>query len=147
MNVTVTNKAGSGPITLTGTSIGGANSGDFAVTGGSCTGTLGGVVELHLRGNVYAEHRDCGERHAFDRRCGRSQRRSGGSRPERNRIESPLKALPASIAFGTIAGGHSSVNKTVTVYNDGGAAVPLSESISGTNQSDFTVTGGTCVPR
>ena len=57
----------------------------------------------------------------------------------------PLKAAPATgIAFGTVAGGHSSINKTVTVYNYGGAAVSLSESLSGTNPTDFAVTGGTC---
>ncbi len=37
----MTNHATSGPITLSGTSIGGANAGDFAVTGGNCpTGSL-----------------------------------------------------------------------------------------------------------
>ena len=40
LSITVTNNATSGPITLTGTNIGGANSGDFAVTGGTCGGTL-----------------------------------------------------------------------------------------------------------
>ena len=56
----------------------------------------------------------------------------------------PLKVVPAGIAFGMIAGGHSSLNRTVTVYNYGGAAVSLSESITGTNAGDFAVTGGTC---
>ena len=55
-----------------------------------------------------------------------------------------IKALPASIAFGTIASGHSSVSKTVTVYNYGGATVALSESVSGINPNDFAVSGGTC---
>ena len=41
LSVTVTNKASSGPITLTGTSIGGANAGDFAVTGGNCPMPVG----------------------------------------------------------------------------------------------------------
>ena len=40
VSITVSNHATSGPITLSGTSIGGANAGDFAVTGGTCTGTL-----------------------------------------------------------------------------------------------------------
>jgi hypothetical protein len=57
----------------------------------------------------------------------------------------PVRVVPASIAFGTVAGGHSSVNRTVTVINDGGAAVSLSDSITGTNFADFAVTGGTCM--
>jgi hypothetical protein len=48
------------------------------------------------------------------------------------------------IAFGSAVGGHSSLNKTVTVYNYGGATVSLSKSITGTNASDFAVTDGTC---
>jgi hypothetical protein len=55
-----------------------------------------------------------------------------------------LKVLPARIAFGTVAGGHSSLNETVTAYNYGGATVTLSESVGGTNAGDFAVTGGTC---
>ena len=39
---------------------------------------------------------------------------------------------------------HSSVNKTITVYNYGAVAVSLSENISGTNAGDSSVTGGTC---
>ena len=89
LSVTVTNNATSGSITLTGATIGGANAGDFAVTGGSCGPDAGGVVELHLCGDVYTEHRDCRERHAFDRGCGRPQWRSARSRSGRNRSYSP----------------------------------------------------------
>ena len=57
----------------------------------------------------------------------------------------PLNAIPATgIAFGSIMGGHSSANRTVTVYNYGAATVSLSEGISGPNAGDFAVTGGTC---
>jgi hypothetical protein len=59
----------------------------------------------------------------------------------------PLIVVPASIAFGTIAGSHSSLNKTVTVYNYGSAPVPIGESISGANAGAFAVTGGTCTTR
>jgi hypothetical protein len=44
----------------------------------------------------------------------------------------PLDVLPTTLAFGTVAEGHSSLNKTVTVYNYGGASVSLSESVTGT---------------
>ena len=58
---------------------------------------------------------------------------------------SPITATPLTgIAFGTIAGGHSSVNKTVTVTNNGAAMLTISESITGTNSADFAVTGGSC---
>ena len=46
LNVTVTNKATSGPITLTGTTIGGANAGDFADRR-KLLRFAGSVVELH----------------------------------------------------------------------------------------------------
>ncbi len=59
MNITVTNNATTGSITLTSATISGAS--DFELTGGSCTtlpcGVAGGSVELHLRGDVYAQHR------------------------------------------------------------------------------------------
>jgi hypothetical protein len=59
----------------------------------------------------------------------------------------PLKVTPASLAFPTVKGGKTSLPKTVTVTNLGGAALSLSASVSGTNSGDFTVTGaGTCGP-
>jgi len=36
------------------------------------------------------------------------------------------------------------VNKTVTVYNYGGATLTISESVSGPNATDFVPAGGTC---
>jgi hypothetical protein len=41
--------------------------------------------------------------------------------------------------------GQSSVNKTVTVTNNGTTALTISESVAGANPTDFAVTGGTCV--
>ena len=147
LNITVTNNAGSGPITLTGTNIGGANSGDFAVTGGSCTGTLAASSSCTYA-VTFTPSTETAESGTLS--IGVAEDPNGG--PPAVALsgtgESPIKALPLTgIAFGTVAGGHSSVNKTVTVYNYGGAAVPLSESITGTNSTDFAVTGGTCTTR
>ncbi len=57
-----------------------------------------------------------------------------------------LRVTPASSAFGTVANGKSSTARTITVANLGGAAISLSEGLSGTNAGDFAVTGGTCGP-
>ena len=133
LNITVTNKASSGPITLTGTSIGGANAGDFAVTGGSCTGTLAAsssctYAVTFTPSTETAESGTLSIAVAEDPNGGPPAVSLSGTGL------SPLKALPpAGITFGTIVGGHSSANKTVTVYNYGAAAVTLSEGISGTN--------------
>ncbi len=143
LSVTVTNKATSGPITLTGTSIGGANAGDFAVTGGNCGGSLASSSSC-----TYAvtftpskETAESGTLSIFV-----AEDPNGG--PAAIALSGtglvPVRVVPASIAFGTVAGGHSSPNRTVTVINDGGATVSLSESISGTNAGDFPLTGGTC---
>jgi hypothetical protein len=56
----------------------------------------------------------------------------------------PLTALPASLAFGTVASGHSSLNKTVTITNNGNVTLTISQSVSGTDAADFVPTGGTC---
>ena len=144
LNITVTNKASSGPITLTGTSIGGANAGDFAVTGGSCTGTLAASSSCTYA-VTFTPSTETAESGTLS--IAVAEDPNGG--PPAVSLSGtglgPLKALPlAGINFGTIVGGHSSANKTVTVYNYGAAAVTLSEGISGTNPGDFAVTGGTC---
>jgi hypothetical protein len=58
----------------------------------------------------------------------------------------PLTASPASLAFGAVASGHSSANKTVTVTNNGSATLTISEGVSGANAGDFIPAGGTCGP-
>jgi len=140
LNITVTNKATTGSITLTGTSIGGGNAGDFSVTGGSCGGSLAALSSCTyaVTFTPSAEGAESGTLSiavAEDPNGGPPAVGLSGTGL------TPLKVTPASIAFGTIVGGHSSVNKTVSVYNYGGVAVSLSESITGTN---FAATGGTC---
>ena len=147
LSITVTNNATSGPISLTGTSIGGANPGDFAVTGGSCprpAGSLGASSSC-----TYAVTFTPSTEGALSGTLsiGVGEDPNGG--PPAVILAgtgvTPLNVLPAAgLAFGTVAGGHSSANKTVTVYNYGSAAVSLSESVGGANPGDFAVMGGTC---
>ncbi len=143
LNVTVTNKATSGPITLTGTTIGGANAGDFAVTGGSCSGSLAASSSCTYS-VTFTPHTESAEAGTFSIMV--AQDPNGG--PPAVGLSGtglvPVRVVPVSVAFGTVVDGHSSTNRTVTVINDGGAAASLSESVTGTNFADFAVTGGTC---
>ena len=142
LSITVSNKATSGPITLTGTSIGGTNSGDFAVTGGTCTGTLAASSSCTYAVK-FTPSTETAESGSLS--IGVAEDPNGGMTiPLSGTGVTPLNVVPASVAFGTIVGGHSSTNRTVTVYNYGAATVSLSESVSGTNFADFAVTGGTC---
>jgi hypothetical protein len=59
----------------------------------------------------------------------------------------PATVLPATLAYGTLTTKVPSKTLKTTVTNLSGFALPLSESISGTNATDFSVTGsGTCGP-
>ncbi len=146
LNVTVTNKATSGPITLTGTSIGGANSGDFAVTGGICPMPSGSLAASSncTYAVMFTPSTETAESGTLS--IGVLEDPNGG--PAAIALSgtgvTPVRVVPASIAFGGVAGGHSSPNRTVTVINDGGAAVSLSESVGGADPGDFAVTGGSC---
>src|ERR1700731_1073404 len=54
----------------------------------------------------------------------------------------PATVTPTSIAFGTLKTTSKTLNVTVT--NLSGFSLPLTESFSGANASDFTVAGGSC---
>ncbi len=142
LTVTVTNHAHSGPITLTGTSIGGTNASDFAVTGGSCGGSLGALstCTYTVKFMPSAEMAESGSL-----TVGVAEDPNGGMTiPVSGTGVTPITALPASLAFGTVASGHTSVAKTATINNLGTATLTISENISGGNAADFAVTGGTC---
>jgi hypothetical protein len=144
LSVTVTNHSTSGPITLTGTTVGGANASGFVVTGaGTCTGSLA-ASSTCTYAVTFTPGTETAETGTLS--IGVMEDPNGG--PAAIDLSgtglAPLRVVPASIAFGTVADGHSSANKTVTVYNDGGAAVMLSEVVGGNNPGDFTVTGGNC---
>ena len=143
LTATVNNKAASGSITLTGTNITGANSSDFAVTGGgTCGGSLAASSSCTYTvsftpSTETAESASLSIGVAEDPNGGLTVALSGTGL-------TPLRAAPTPLAFGTVAGGHSSVNKTVTVINSGSAALTISESVTGANMNDFVVTGGSC---
>ena len=144
LNLTVTNKATTGSITLTGANIGGVNAGDFAVTGGSCGSSLAASSSCTYA-VTFTPSTETAEAGTLS--IGVAEDPNGG--PPAVTLTgtglTPVKALPvAGIAFGTVAGGHSSANKTVTVYNYGGAAASMSENVSGPNAGDFVPAGGTC---
>jgi hypothetical protein len=143
LSVTLTNHATSGPITLTGANIGGANSGDFAVTGGTCTGSLAAASTCTYT-VTFTPSTETAESATLS--IGVAQDPNGG--PAAIALSgtgvTPIKALPASLPFGTVASGHSSANKTVTVTNSGSATLTISESVGGTNAADFAPAGGTC---
>jgi outer membrane protein assembly factor BamB len=143
LSITLTNNATTGSITLAGTSIVGANSGDFVVTGGSCTGSLA-ASSTCTYAVTFTPTTETAESGTLS--IGVAEDPNGGP-PAVSLVGTgltPLKVAPVSLAFGTIVGGRSSKNKTVTVTNNGGAAVTITESVGGTNPGDFAVTGGTC---
>jgi hypothetical protein len=143
LSVTVTNHSTADSITLSGTNIGGANSGDFHVTGGTCGASLAASSSCTYA-VTFTPSTETAESGSLS--IGVAEDPNGG--PPAIGLSgtgvTPVKVVPASIAFGTVAGGHSSVNKTLTVYNYGGAAVTLSDSVTGPNASDFMPAGGTC---
>ncbi len=145
LNVTVTNHATQGPITLTGTNITGADSSDFVVTGGSTCGASLAASSSCTYAVTFTPNTETAESASLS--IGVMEDPNGGlpAIPLTGTGVSPLKALPLTgLAFGTIAEGHSSTNKTVSVYNYGAATVTLSKMVTGANMADFTVTGGTC---
>jgi hypothetical protein len=131
------------PITLGGASIGGANAGDFSIAGGTCGGGLlpsssCSYVITFRPSTETAESGTLSIRVAQDPNGGPPAVALSGTGL------TPLRVVPTSLAFGTIASGHSSTNKTVTITNSGDATATLSETINGTNPADFIVDGGTC---
>jgi hypothetical protein len=143
LSITVTNQASGGPITLSGTSIGGANAGDFAVTGGTCTGTLGALASCTYA-VTFTPSTETTESGTLSIAVAEDPNGGPPAVGLSGTGVTPLKVLPASIAFGTIVVGHSSTNKTVTLTNSGSATLTISESVNGPNAGDFVPTGRTC---
>ena len=109
LSVTVTNHAKSGPITLTGASIGGVNAGDFAVTGGTCGGSLAALSTCTYTVK-FTPSMEAAESGSLT--VGVAEDPNGGMTiPLSGTGVTPLTALPASLAFGSVASGHSSVEQ------------------------------------
>jgi hypothetical protein len=138
LSVTVTNNA-TGPITFTGPSIGGTNSGDFAISGTStCSGPLAGGGGQCTYAVTFTPSTESAESGTLS--IGVENVANGG--PAAVTLVgtgvTPLKVTPASLAFGTVIAPKSKA-KTVTVTNNGGEALTISASTGG---GVFTVAPG-----
>jgi Abnormal spindle-like microcephaly-assoc'd, ASPM-SPD-2-Hydin len=123
-------------------SFSGANAVDFSVTGGTCTTTLGAgkactIVVTFKPGALGTESATLSISDSPDPLSPYKVALSTGP-------TIPATVTPISIAYGTLKTASKTLNATVT--NLSGFSLPLSESFSGTNPSDFTVAGGTCGP-
>jgi alpha-N-arabinofuranosidase len=121
-------------------SFSGANTTDFSVTGGTCTTTLGAgkactIVVTFKPGALGTESATLSISDSTDPLSPYTVALSTGP-------TIPATVAPTSIAFGTLKTASKNLNATVT--NLSKFSLPLSESFSGANASDFTVAGGTC---
>ncbi len=121
-------------------SFSGTNAVDFAVTGGTCTTTLGAgkacsIIVTFKPGALGTESATLSISDSPDPLSPYIVALSTGP-------TIPATVAPTSIAYGTLKTTSKTLNVTVT--NLSGFSLPLSESLSGANASDFTVAGGTC---
>jgi len=121
-------------------SFSGTNASDFSVTGGTCTTTLGAgkacsLIVTFKPGALGTESATLAISDSPDPLSPYMVALSTGP-------TIPATAMPASIAYGTLTKTSKTLNATVT--NLSGFSLPLSESFSGANASDFAIAGGTC---
>ncbi len=140
--VTLTN-VGTGSLTGIATSITGANTKDFSVSGDGCSGTVLQAASSCLITVVFSPQA-AGLRSASllvnDNAVGSPQMvgLSGAG-------AIPLTVSPTTLSFGNNALGSSSAVKKVTVTNKTGVVVTFySRTILGANASDFTQSASTC---
>ena len=120
----------------------GTNHGDFSVTGGTCMSTLAAKASCTLivtyapsalgtesATMTVTDSPDTLGPYAISFTTGQNI---------------PATVTPATLAFGTTTAAHPNKTKTVTVTNLSASSLSVSESFSGTNAGDFSVTGGTC---
>jgi hypothetical protein len=121
-------------------SFSGTNAADFSVTGGTCTTTLGAgkacsIIVTFKPGALGTESATLSISDSPDPLSPYLVALSTGP-------TIPATVAPTSIAYGTLKTTSKTLNMTVT--NLSGFSLPLSDSFSGANASDFTVAGGTC---
>ncbi len=146
LTITVTNLATEAPITLATPAFGGTNPGDFSISRSSattCTGSLAAGSSCTY-GVTFTPSSEAAESGTLS--IGVAQDPNGGP-PAVNLSGTgliPIKVSPTSLSYGTVKQGKKPA-KTVTVTNNGGAAVSLTEGITtNTGNPDFSVTGGSC---
>jgi hypothetical protein len=118
----------------------GMNAGDFSVTGGTCSTTLGAakactIIVTFEPGALGTESATLSIIDSPDPLSPYMVATSTGP-------TIPATVAPATIAYGTLKTTSKTLNATVT--NLSGFSLPSSESFSGANASDFAVAGGTC---
>jgi len=118
----------------------GMNAGDFSVTGGTCSTTLGAakactIIVTFEPGALGTESATLSIIDSPDPLSPYMVATSTGP-------TIPATVAPATIAYGTMKTTSKTLNATVT--NLSGSSLPSSESFSGANASDFAVAGGTC---
>ena len=125
---------------ILGETFSGTNASDFSITGGTCTTTLGAgksctITVTFKPGVLGTESAALSIADSPDPLSPYTVALSTGP-------TIPATVVPASIAYGTLKTTSKTLNATVT--NLSGFSLPLSESFSGANAGDFSVTGGTC---
>jgi centrosomal CEP192-like protein len=118
----------------------GTNTADFSITGGTCTTTLGAAKSCTITvtfkpGALGTESASLSIADSPDPLSPYTVALSTGP-------TIPTTVVPASLAYGTLTTSSKTLNATVT--NLSGFSLPLSETFSGANASDFAVSGGTC---
>jgi hypothetical protein len=129
------------PVTLS-ESFSGANPSDFTVGGGTCTSTLDALKACSII--VYFKPSVLGTESATLSVSDNPDPLSPYTVALSTGPTIPDTVLPATLAYGTLTSRTPTKTKTVTVTNLSGFPLSVGETFSGTNDSDFAVTGGTC---
>ncbi len=129
------------PVSL-GESFSGTNAADFSITGGTCTLTLAASTSCTL--DVTFTARTLGTESATLSIADSPDPLSPYTVAITTSPTIPATVTPTTLAYGTLTSKVTSKTENVTVDNLSTVALPLSESVSGANAGDFTVTGGTC---
>jgi hypothetical protein len=129
------------PVSLS-ESFSGANPSDFTVGGGTCTSTLDALKACSVI--VYFKPSVLGTESATLSVSDSPDPLSPYTVALTTGPTIPATVLPATLAYGTLTSKTPTKTKTVTVTNLSGFPLSLSESITGPNATDFTITGGTC---
>ena len=129
------------PVTLS-ESFSGTNAADFSITGGTCTTTLAAqtactIIVTFTPGALGTESATLSVSDSPDPLGPYTVALSTGA-------TIPATVTPTALAYGILTSKITSKTKNVTVTNLSKFSLPISERFGGTNQSDFTVTGGTC---
>jgi hypothetical protein len=127
------------PVTLS-ESFNGANTSDFAITGGSCTTTLAPNTSCTLSVTFTASA--LGTESATLSITDSPDPLGPYAVALTTAPTIPATVSPSKMSYGTLK--TASKTKNVTITNLSSVALPLSESFSGANGNDFAVTGGTC---